>query len=395
MIVNAGLRRFISGGKVSFQPSFADNGDGTANIGLITGSGAGTYTGATPKWTKLVTGLWASVPANNPRYCHFSDSNICNTLVASARSGGYFAEQASTQLVTPTASIRDMTDASWVKTTMTATKTATGIDGVVNSATRLTATGANALILQTLVAVASTRTYSCWIRRITGTGAIELTQDGVTFTNIAPSLNTSYSVQVQLKASQLNAVYGLRIGTNGDVIDVDFNQFEAGNVATSPIDTAGATRAADALTYPAAGNVDITQGTCYAELASLLPVAEGVGANRLIGIGITGADVLSVFTGNASTTISTNDATTVVTKSGLTNLYAGIRKRAVSWGVAGRSITGDGAVVASGAFDGSMGATTIGIGNAGSGTLQWNGIIKTVQISRTQLSDSALQNKTA
>jgi hypothetical protein len=394
MIVNAGLRRFISGGEVSFQPSFADNGDGTANIGLITGSGSGTYTGSTPKWTKLVTGLWASVPANNPRYCHFSDSNICNTLVASARSGGYFAEAAATQLVTPTASIRDMTDASWVKTTMTSTKTATGIDGVVNSATRLTATGTNALILQTLVAAASSRTYSCWLRRITGTGAIELTQDGVTFTNIAPLLNTTYYVQVQLNASQLNAVYGLRIGTNGDVIEVDFNQFEAGNIATSPIDAAGATRAADVLTYAGAGNIDVTRGACYAEVASLLPTGQvALSAKEVASISSNGL-MLRLGTGGAGTAIQINDGTTSASKSALTDMYTGIRKRASSWGAGGILVTGDGAVPASSTFDGSMGdGVTVAIGCQPAGGIQWNGIIKTVKIYKTQLPN--LQTLTA
>ena len=45
---------------------------------------------------------------------------------------------------------RDLTNAAWVKTNMTAVKDQTGVDGVANSASKITATAANATVLQTI-----------------------------------------------------------------------------------------------------------------------------------------------------------------------------------------------------------------------------------------------------
>jgi hypothetical protein len=123
---------------------------------------------------------------------------------------GTIVESAATQLVTPTASIRDLTNAAWVKTTMTTALTSTGADGTANSATRCTASAGNATVLQTLVAAATSRTVSFLIKRVTGTGNIELTQDGATYTNIATLINSSVYTQVQLNATQLNASFGIR-----------------------------------------------------------------------------------------------------------------------------------------------------------------------------------------
>lgn len=177
---------------------------------------------------------------------------------------GYMNEEAKTQLVTPTASIRDMTDASWVKSNMTTAYTSTGADGKANSGTRCTATAANATILQTLTAAATSRTYSCRIRRVTGTGNIEITQDGTNYTNVTSQINSLTYTRVSLNATQLNASFGIRLVTSGDAIDVDFNQFESGAQATTPIVTAGATRNADVLTWASAGNADTAAGTIAA-----------------------------------------------------------------------------------------------------------------------------------
>ena len=146
---------------VIFDLPLSDAGAGTVNTLPVfaAGSYTATFTRATVAWTKLSTGLWASVATGVARSCYLG----ANTAVGAY--GGYFAEAAGTQLVTPTASIRDMTDASWVAVTCTKAKTATGIDGAANSASTLTATGATATVLQTLVAAASSRAFSAFVRR--------------------------------------------------------------------------------------------------------------------------------------------------------------------------------------------------------------------------------------
>ena len=201
---------------------------------------------------------------------------------------GYFAEGAGTQLVTPTASIRDMTDASWVKgATMTAALTGTGIDGVTNSCTRLTggAVSATNTVFQTLTAAASSRTYSVWLKRVTGTGVINITQDGgVGYTDVTSQINSSTFTRVSLAASQLNAVFGIQVVTDTDVILADFNQFEAVVGTTggsSQMAAAGAARNADVDQYVSASNVPTNNFTIYGE--STFPILLGTKDSYLFG----------------------------------------------------------------------------------------------------------------
>lgn len=325
----------------------------------------------------------------------YFQTNLNGTGIDNATLRGYLSELAATQLVTPTAAIKDMTG-TWAKgATLTIAKTATDTLGNANACSVLTggAVAATNTATLTLVAAASSRTYSCYIKRITGTGPILITQDNfATSTDVSSSLVANTWVLVQLNKSQLNAVYGLQVSTNGDVIHVDWNQFEAGNTATSPIDAAGGTRNADALTYPTTSNIDFTQGTYYAELASLLPTGQtAVGA--LVVVGITGGNnfPLLVYPAALNTSIGSNDGTNFPQKTGITSMFTAIRKRASSWG-SGQSVTGDGAAPATSAFDGSMGsAGNIGVGCAANGSLQWNGTIKNVRIYSSQLTNATLQ----
>jgi len=58
------------------------------------------------------------------------------------------------------------------------------VDGITNSASRLTATAGNGTILQSINTLTSdTHIYSVWLKRISGTGSIDLTDDnGVNWT---------------------------------------------------------------------------------------------------------------------------------------------------------------------------------------------------------------------
>jgi hypothetical protein len=140
-----------------------------------------------------------------------------------------------------------------------------GADGAANSATRLTggAVAATNTCYTTITAAASSRTYSALVKRITGTGPVRIVQTG-TETDISSQLATTGYALVQLNASVLNVAVGFKIDTNGDAIDVDFNQFEAGTFASSRIASA-VTRAADVLTYPTASNILAAAGTVYLE----------------------------------------------------------------------------------------------------------------------------------
>ena len=356
--------------RARFVALFNDLGAGAVST-YARGLGAATFTRATVAWTKLSTGLWAEVASGTAR------SGYLGATTAVGAYGGYFVEAAGTQLVTPTASIRDMTDASWVKVTMTAAKNATGIDGVASSATTLTATGATATILQTLVAAASSRTYSCFMRRKTGTGTILIAQ-GATTEDVTSQLNSTTYTKVDLNASVLNAAFGIQINTSGDEVEVDFNQFEAGAVATSPMASAGAARNADALTYPTSGNVSGTAGTLYAEIVYLAPLCVIAQLNTA------GNSVIGYGTG-----FGTHDGTAIVNVAGGITAGNSIQKGGGSWG--GSTMTSFlSGVVTSGAFDGDMNVSV----NFSVGSWSGNylvGFLKNVHIWTHTLSEAAQQ----
>jgi hypothetical protein len=140
----------------------------------------------------------------------------------------------------------DFTNASWTKSNLTAALTATGPDNVANSASTLTATAGNATALQAITSASSSRVTSVYIKRRTGSGNIDLTQDnGSTWTT---QTVTSSWTRVSLAAvTSTNPTVGIRIVTSGDEVDVWCLQHETGTVVTSPIITyaAAVTRAAD------------------------------------------------------------------------------------------------------------------------------------------------------
>lgn len=307
---------------------------------------------------------------------------------------GYLAEGAGTQLVTPTASIRDMTNAAWVKgATMTAALTGTGIDGVANSCTRLTggaAAGTNTAF-QTLVAAATSRTYSCYIKRVTGTGVINITQNGGTgYTDITSQINSSTFTRVSLNASVLNAAFGIQIVTNGDVILVDFNQFESGAFATSPMASAGAARNADVLTYPSAGNISGTVGSAYVEVATGDSVTGPAGV-----VATTYPSGAPLYISSANTLLY-DGATQIVASPAQTVAVNSSYKLASSWGgVEAKFAKNGGASSGSVAFDGNLNVgadVRIGFWDT---TQYFYGTIRNVRIYSAQLSAAQLSAMTA
>ena len=374
----------------SFYAPFADLGAGVVDTTLTLGTGPATFTRATVAWTKLSTGLWASVASGSPRSCYIG----ANTAVGDY--GGYFAEAAGTQLVTPTASIRDMTNAAWTAgATMTVAKDGVGIDGVTNSCSRLTggAVEATNTIFQTLVAAASSRTYSCWIKRVTGTGVINLTEDALgTATDVTASINSSTFTRVSVTASVLNASFGIQVVTSGDVILVDFNQFEAGAFATSPMDAAGAARNLDVLTYPFSGNGLDAQGTMYAEGYPLDAHGSNSGFLQINDASANNQHQMQrsttpVFVGvTVAATVGTGVCTTATTLADATAF-----KAAYSWATNSFAASANGTaptVDSSGAVP--TGLTQIRLSNA-LGNTGWNGFLKNVRIWQRQLPDAVLQ----
>jgi len=261
-------------------------------------------------------------------------------------------------------------------------QTATGLDGIANTATTLTATAADATILQPITLASAARCASAYVKRRTGTGTISFTQDGgSTWTDITSLINGSTWSRVQITSTLANPSVGFKIGTSGDAIDVDCVQNEAGAEATSPIvtTTATVTRNADSLSYQTASNIDFAVGTLYhatkltGSSTSRYPV-------------IIGSSHLGINSSQANTEYRAYDGTTVVSKLGLDDATAGFVKRASSWGSAGLKVTGNGAVTASGAFDGSFGdGATISIAS------NLSGYVGPIAIWNYQMTDAQLQ----
>jgi len=151
--------------------------------------------------------------------------------------------------------------------------------------------------------------------------------------------------------------------------------------------TAAVTRNADVLSYPFTANGSGTEGACYAELATLYPATNtSGGTSAAVTFGTTNlGHPLAIASTQAVTAIVCTDSTASASKTGLTSMFTAVRKRASSWGAAGQIITGDGAAVATAAFDGTMGETLtaikVGCGNTGN---QWNGTIKNFKVWTTQ-----------
>jgi hypothetical protein len=161
----------------------------------------------------------------------------------------------------------DFTNAVWVKSNITAAKTATGPSGVANSASTLTATADGGTALQTITSASAARITYCWIKRRTGSGTVELTQDnGSTWTAVA--VTGAWTMVALASVTSANPIVGIRLGTSGDAVDVAWFQHVAAAITSSPIETfaATATRAGDNISiatslFPLSATL-LTMGVC-------------------------------------------------------------------------------------------------------------------------------------
>ena len=377
------------------EPSFflglKDLGSGAVNLipECAAGSPTPTFTRATTAWTKLSTGLWASVASGTARSSYLG----ADTTVGAC--GGYLAEGASTNLALQS---RDLSNASWTKLNATGAKDQVGIDGVANSASSLTATAINASALQTITEAATASALSMYIKGITVTGTVTI-QQGATTSEISASLNSSTYTRVSLQGTVLNPAIGIVLGTSGDKIAVDMVQFENGPFASSPTPTTtvAVMRNADLLAYPSAGNANTSAITIYAEVA--YPIAPGNGQQTAVSVndgsnnnrvelsGSTGESTrlfvasggvtqASIIPGPALAANTITKMATAVTTNYANVFYSGTAATAVTTGTVPTSFT------------------TISIGNRQASGAEAFGTIRNVCIYPTALSAPYLQNLT-
>jgi hypothetical protein len=166
-------------------------------------------------------------------------------LAANPTSNGILIEEARTNRLLWN---RDATDAAWVKTDVTAAKDQTGIDGVANAASSLTSTADNGTCIQTITLASGSRTGSVFLKRITGTGNVQVSLDGSTWSTV--DLSDTEWRRIVLSGTVTNPTVGIKLLVSGDAVAMDYGQVEDGLFATSPIltTTASVTRAVDAAT---------------------------------------------------------------------------------------------------------------------------------------------------
>lgn len=163
---------------------------------------------------------------------------------------------------------RDLATTTWTRTNMNATKTATGRDGVVNSASIITATADNATVCQSITLASASTSVSADIKRITGTGAVTLSADnGSTYgSDVSSSLSTTDWYRAY-KENQLitNPTFCIKLAVNGDSIAVDYTQLESGAFISSRIPTTGTllTRYVDKLSIPSTNNWASSTGSFF------------------------------------------------------------------------------------------------------------------------------------
>ena len=143
---------------------------------------------------------------------------------------GLLIEGTSTNLVTQSEAFT-VGVGNWTDTNITRDGTLrTSPDGTAN-ALRITASAANATIIRSsAIGTSTARTFSIWLRRVTGTGNIDYTQNNGTNWNTQPI--TSSWVRYTFTHTANHQV-GIRIVTNGDAIELWGAQLEDGSGASS------------------------------------------------------------------------------------------------------------------------------------------------------------------
>ena len=122
--------------------------------------------------------------------------------------------------------------ATWTVTNLTPVTGKTAPDGT-STATEMTAGAANATITQSVTAIAADYTFSVWIRRVTGTGNVDISahSGGTWVTQTISGTWARYTVTQTLTAGARTP--GIRVVTSGDAIEIWGAQLEQRSSVTA------------------------------------------------------------------------------------------------------------------------------------------------------------------
>lgn len=308
---------------------------------------AGTFARSSSAYRGNSSGLLESAGSNVLRF-HYDPVTLAPK--------GIFLEGARTNLALWN---RDLTNAAWTASNVTAAKDQTGADGSANAASSVTATAGNGTILQLITSGSAARTQSAYVKRLTGSGTVEMTQDnGSTWT---PIVLTSNYQRFSVTATLANPIIGFRIVTSGDAIAVDFVQNEVGAFVSSAIATTTATlaRSADNPQIPTSPWYDSTIGTFIASFYQ--SPNSGVGA-RIVGLSA-GDPAAVVVDPMGAIQASAGNAHTANSQ------VAGLNKIATAYNGTTLYAALNGGAVGTGAQSGNMTAVTAYLGNSSGLTL--------------------------
>ena len=393
--VLAGLKGILSGpgnqGGFFPIPGLGNLNDGVYTDftkGSLTGDRGGTWslTRATATTGVDLNGLVYDVSSGAPRWWRIG---------ASSGAVGISVFGAHTNILLHN---RDLTNAAWVKgATATVAKDQTGADGTANGASRITggAVTATNAVLQTVVSASAARYATAWVKRVTGTGTIEMTTDGgTTWVNVTSQISATYA-QITIPVQTVtNPVTGFRITTSTDAIAVDY-VMNTGVAAAPAIatTTAAVTVNADVYTLSGSGIINATEGTLYLEaLIGAVANARGLSiddgtSNELVEI----QNGTIVVTGD---TVSANIVDGGVNQAGLASGATGFAggaagKIAVRYKANDFALSFDGAAAITDTSGTTPAATTFRLSRFNGGN-QWSGVIKRVAYARTGASDANL-----
>lgn len=203
------------------------------------------------------------------------------------------------------------------------------------------------------------------------------------------------SVDLGVAGGLLLANCEWRNANNGTTFFLGMPQLEASAAFPStyiPTGAAAVTRLIDGLTYPNAGSMNATQGSCYAEAQTEWTSNES--SVWLVGTDGNGRMLFISGPGAPPSNSAIKDAGAGTASGVGASMFGAIKKSGSTWnGIVGKAYY-EGAAVGTGVLTGAMSLlTNIGIGcQGGGGSNGWSGGIRNVKIWDRALSDAQMKS---
>lgn len=308
------------------------------------------------------------------------------SAIAESTLAGYLQESIQTNLLLYS---NDFSNSVWAKSNATIDSDSVTLpDGRVGTANTMTATAANATLLQSVTSASANRSFSVYIKRKTGSGSVEITTDGgTTWKDVTAAVTSSWNAVETVKLAVTDPQAGIRLGTSGDAIHIAFAQLEAPAqilslgaaplIRTSyiPTTSASVTRNADILLYPVPTQAINAQGAFEIAITFLRQDITGTSGGQSDHPFLSWAGQLSPLGGPANTgSLQSSDGTSnITTLTGVWSTYGQRKTIRMRWNGAlnqRRTATDGGLLSGTHTFDGAWqaGLSNLGIGcinNAG------------------------------